>query len=221
MLNTKYNLDFIFCENSVIVFSVENTRVFSDIILNIYLQSEGGVGDFILSENEKEFVFSKKVCFIDNPLTVSQNDKRLISKLYKEIEELILNQYSNLNDEYFRHIISFMDQCLQLVPYHLQYDYEVNLGGLLKLYNVSFIDEDVTSLGKVISYIKIMHQLLGTEIFIFRNLKCFLNKDELLTLYKECNYEKVYLFLIEGNQFEKLQGEKCCILDKDLCIINI
>ncbi len=195
--------------------------MYSDIIYNVYLQTEGGVGDFVLSNNEKEIPFTKKVCFIDNPLTVNCNDKKMITKLYKEIESIAMEQIPDIHNDLSICLINTLDEYIKLVPYPLQYNYNINLCDVFKLCNLGFPEYNETHLGSLLNYIKVVHRLLDIEVFIFRNLKSFFNEEELLTLYTECNYEKVYLFLIEGCQYERIEYEKCYIIDKDLCFISL
>lgn len=40
-------------------------------------------------------------------------------------------------------------------------------------------------------------------------------------LYEFVFYEKIYLISIESIFIKRLEGEKCWILDKDLCIIEM
>lgn len=52
-------------------------------------QVEGKEGRFVLSDNEKEVDISKNVELIFNIFALDINERKLISKLYMELEKLL------------------------------------------------------------------------------------------------------------------------------------
>ena len=51
------------------------------------------------------------------------------------------------------------------------------------------------------------------------NIKAYLNKQELMELYKVAFYNKINLFLIEMAEGEVIGEEKVYIIDNDRCLI--
>lgn len=56
---------------------------------------------------------------------------------------------------------------------------------------------------------------------VFIGLKQYLTTDELKQLYEFVYYEKINLIIIESFHSPHIHGEKCWLLDKDLCIIDL
>ena len=76
-----------FNENRVNVLVVENASALSEIINELYIQSEGGDGDFVIAQKDELFKFSWMVSFVLEPFSVSFNEKKILTALYKEMEK--------------------------------------------------------------------------------------------------------------------------------------
>lgn len=216
----EYNLEMTLQENQVIVLAIENQRAFSKMLAELWSQVNGGEGSFVLSQKDKIEKFSRKSTFVMNPFSMDCNEKKIINKLYQELNEIssekLLEKLALLNNQ----SICLIDEAVQNVPYQLQYDLELDFQGLLKLYNVKIESNPESILEKIMDYLRVMHQICGIEIVFFLNLKQYLTEEELKGLYEFVFYEKIYLIEIEGNFSEEIMGEKWWILDKDLCIIE-
>ena len=55
---------------------------------------------------------------------------------------------------------------------------------------------------------------------MFVNIKSFLREEEVKELYKEADYRKVHIILIENTMRDKIINENILIIDKDMCIIK-
>ena len=107
------------------------------------------------------------------------------------------------------------------VPYSIKYNVDMDIISLLKMYNVEISNTSDCLLEKIIEYIKVMNQICHIKTFIFVDLKHYLKIDELHSLYEFVFYQKLNLLIVEPIHTSKLDEEKCCIIDKDLCIIDI
>ena len=85
LINTKYNLDIELVENRVTIISVENPLAYREILENVWNQVMGQEGDFILSDGDKIKNISKEVECIFNLFDTDFNSKKIISKLYQEL----------------------------------------------------------------------------------------------------------------------------------------
>ena len=81
----KYGIELSLEENQIITLVVENPKVMSDMLRDIFRQINGEEGGWILSENDKIFPLEKTGVLLDNPLTADCNDKKILTKLYKEL----------------------------------------------------------------------------------------------------------------------------------------
>lgn len=200
---------------------VENASLFSEMTGDLWRQKNSEGGNWILSEAEKNYRIDKKMEVIFNPFAVSCNDRRILNKLYADLNSIAVLEYAETIADINKSVITFVDEILQKMPYSLISDLELDVMGLLKLYGVK-IDEECTDVVEhLTSYIKLMHQVCGVEVFAFVNLKHYLSSEELDLLYQDCAYEQVGLIDIEGvDSKEKLERERYKIIDKDLCIID-
>ena len=216
----EYNLEISLMENQVVVLAIENPKAFSKMLSELWSQLNDGEGDFILSDKDKIEKLSQKSMLIMNPFSINCNEKKIINKLYQELDNLstenLHEKLALLNNQ----AINLIDKAVQSVPYQLQYELELDFQGLLKLYNVKIESNPESLLEKVVDYLRAMHQICGIDIFFFLNVKQYLAKEELEALYEFAFYEKIYLVEIEGRFCGKIAGEKWWILDKDLCIIK-
>ena len=60
LVNTLYDLEFDLIENQILVLSIENHLVYSNILETLWKQYKGENGDFILSDESKELKLSQK-----------------------------------------------------------------------------------------------------------------------------------------------------------------
>lgn len=208
-------------ENVIEVISVEKPSVFSGMINSLWNQINGMMGDFILFEKDKELNIAKKIDLIINPFDLDCNNKKVVSKLYDEIfqranEDCII-ETADIN----AHLITYLDLITGKVPYLLTYEPVLDVSGLLKLFDVKNCVTDAGLLEQIENYVKVLHRICRNEVFIFINLKMYLDSTEMMELYDFCCNEKVYIVIIEGSHFPKNPFEKCWIVDKDSCIIEL
>ena len=89
LVNSRLGLEIDLLENQILNLTIESPEYFSEVLSNICKQVDGEEGEFILSEVEKELSLSKKAIVVANPLSVSCNEKRILSQLYKELAEVV------------------------------------------------------------------------------------------------------------------------------------
>ena len=88
-----------FNENRVNVLVIENNKMLSDVVSELYSQSQGEEGEFVIAEGSSLYKFTNKVSLVLEPFTVSCNEKKIITALYKEIEkEALDSMYSETSD---------------------------------------------------------------------------------------------------------------------------
>lgn len=218
---STYGIEFELKENQIYVLTLENTKVMTEMVQDLWKQYQGEDGEIALIKEGSRVKIDKNVEVIFNPVTVSCNNRKVISKLFKDIssiaEEEMYEKTLELNSE----IIAYMDKLTEKVPYPLRNSIDLDLMGLFKLYNLE-IEEEYDSLAEqLVNYFKIMRQICGIQVFICMNLKLFFNPSELQVIYQDVFLEKIILIDIEGKYSEGLFCEKNWIVDENLCIIEI
>ena len=87
LIYAKQGIELRLDENQVNTLVLENPAIFSEFLQNLISQLEGNEGELFLSEGDKIYPISKTVAFLANPLSVDCNEKKIITKLYKELED--------------------------------------------------------------------------------------------------------------------------------------
>lgn len=106
------------------------------------------------------------------------------------------------------------------VPYELDDKVELDISGLLKLYDVKISEEYEGLLEKILSYIRTVHLVCGIDVVVFVGIKQFLTETEMSELYEFSFYNKIHLVILESAYKSPIDYEKVLILDKDLCVIE-
>lgn len=221
LIHTGYGLEMDLQENQITVLFIENIKAYTEILQDMWNQVQGKEGHFILSDREKTLKISKEMECIFNPFSMHCNDRRILNKLYQEIKEKsdsFCQQQSMILNV---HISEFIDELLMPMPYTLKYSTDLDIIGLMKLYNVEVENSGETVLEKIIEYLRVMSKICGITNYVFVGLKQYLSVTELEQLYEFVFYEKINICIIGATQIPLLSGEKGWILDKDLCIIDL
>lgn len=221
LVNTEYNIDITFRENEVNVLSVENERAFSEIAQSLWQQANGSDGSFVLSEEDKILKIDSACRCIFNPFSLDCNERKIINKVYSEIEDNATDIFSIEHAKINKENYEFLEKLLATVPYPLVTNYEVGVAELLKLYDAKFELDCDTVAERIVEYMRICHKVLGVELFVYYNLKQYMTDEQLILLYEFVRYEKIHILIVEGNPTRKVEGERHCIIDRDLCIIDI
>lgn len=221
LIYTEYNLEIELYENQVIVLSVENSESYSKLLRDMWGQTQGKEGKWVLLDKEKKLKLSKELECIFNPFSLNCNDRRILTKLYLEIKQqsdiFFQEETMLLNTD----INQFLDKLLLQMPYALKYSSDLELSDLLKIYNVEIEYGEETILEQIVEYLRVMKKICRVNNYVFVGLKQYLTVSELEKLYEYVFYEKINLIIIESIHIPLIDGEKGWIIDKDLCIIDL
>lgn len=208
-------------ENYVNVLVIENSDVLVDIVQDLYAQREGKEGGLVLAEGEKIYPFQKNVSVILEPFSLDMNERKIQTQLYQEIKEEAYGSAFTETLAIQRELMQYLDGILFRVPYPVTYTEEFDLNGFLKWMKVSFENEAQSFLEKIVQYLRILSALCRVRVVFFLHLKAFLKEEELRELYKEAAYCKMQLVLLESVMRDKMEMEDICIIDRDMCIIQV
>lgn len=145
LVYSLYNLDIQIEENMINILIVENPEIFSVLIQDMISEE-----NWVLSEPDKILTFDKIASVIINPFLLDCNERKVIQKLYQEIDNSANDWFVQEMAELQGQIVSMISQAIETVPYDVTFDFEQNFQGLLKLYNVH-IDNECDSLLEKIS----------------------------------------------------------------------
>lgn len=208
-------------ENKVTVISIDNKPLFTKCIYDLWLQSKGELGECILSNNEEIITFSKSVSLIMNIFDIDVNNKKILTRVYKELTENATDYFSDSFSEIQKNIVNTMDKLIESVPYSLVYEDSMDISALLKLVNMRLNQVEGDPLALFFDYIQLESKICNINTYIVVNIKDYFSEEELKEFYKFLFYNKINLIIIESHQSALFPEEKNWIIDEDNCIIEV
>ncbi|GAB6399187.1 type II-A CRISPR-associated protein Csn2 [Pseudocoprococcus immobilis] len=199
---------------------IESQNLFTKYVKELTCQINKGYGQFALSDSEKDIPLSKSTDIILNPFAISLNDKRILIKLYSDLEKVALGE--DMYTETMKisnSVYKYLSDIEFNSDYILSFDNDVNVQGLLKIMNVHYEEPNESFLERLSHYIKIIVSVLKIKFIILVNIRSFLTNDEAKALIEECSMQDVQIMLIESTERERLTNTKRYIIDKDQCEI--
>ena len=219
LVNGKYSLMINMQENMADTLVLENEAVMAEFVEQLYFQSFGQEGDFVLSDNDELLEIQKTLEIIINPFALDFNNKKVLKKLYSELSGIgneLLMEKNSLNAQ----ICRLLETLISRATYNdISYQNDYEWVDLFKFYGIKIEPYCDTLSQKIIEYIKLTSQLQLNKVICFVNLKQYLNKSEIQNLYQMAFYSKIQLLLIESYEKEKQDNENVYIIDKDRCLI--
>lgn len=123
-------------------------------------------------------------------------------------KDILLKQYNKFISSYYK-VLNDID-----IPLSINND--TNIDNIVKTLKIS-IETKSDLLDNLLLLIDIEKNLSMKNVLIFVNLKQYLNKEELVELYKYSMYNQVNIVLIDSQSYGvKLEYEKKLIIDQDL-----
>lgn len=211
-----------FEENIINVLIIENQNLFSKLIEEMLNQIKGEEGRYILSINDEKEELPKFLELIIDPFSLDFNNKKIVSKLYKNIKEIAIGEENFFNTaELTTNIIKYLEKLFEDIDFPIAYSSEMDIEQLLKIFSVKFDVDYQNILEKLVEYITLMDNLEKNQLYVFVNLKTYLTDEEIGEFYKFIFYNKINVLLIENfKRGENLKEEKIYLIDKDLCRIS-
>lgn len=219
---SHYDLDspLTFDGQSINVLVIENQKLMTHFIKDLISQSNGMGGGFVLSEKNESLSAAGKVVVITEPFSLNMNERNILNRVYIQMkhdaldEELYMATNSILSE-----IEKHVDRLLlnQSVPMESN---PPDILNLIKLMNIQFTIPE-TMLELLCDYLDICSEHLMTKLFVFVNLKSFVDEQELKDLYNHILYRKYNVLMIENKQYRTLDHEIIRIIDKDACEFQI
>lgn len=221
LVNVEYGLSLELDETRATILVIEEKAMRLKIIEELYHQYLGEEGNFVLSDGDQVLKIPKSVDVLLNPFSIDCNNRKVIARLYQEIQDCgnedFYSEKAKINSE----ILLLFDKMMLNVPYHITTAMDFDLVDLCKLYHVQLEKTGDALLEQLMDYIRVMSQLCECKVFILLNFMTYLNDEDRKHLYEFALYQKILLLFIEYFEPMLLADEKGCIIDKDGCIIDI
>ena len=208
-------------ENRIPVLAVESAKRFRRAVSELAAQSEGGAGDFVLSEGIEPLPFGRYCEVITDPFHMELNDRAAQAALTKWAKAVAVSpQFDLQTREVCQHVLTWAEAIALESDEPLAFEHEIDFAQLIKLCGLQFDDEAADLPERICRRMRIAQSFLHKECFIFVNLKRYLAQDELRELYQSAFYRKMRIMLVENPcpEIDKAY-ETAWIIDKDDCEI--
>lgn len=220
LLYRAYGCTLPLVENRVHRLCIEQPLAYREIVRSIYQQCSGGDGGAILSDGIEPLPLHKLADVLLEPFSLQFDSKKMSSKLYKELEHIVLEElYADYTDLQGT-LLTFMDKLLLKVPYPVMVEDMVEAKELFKLMKCR-IDYGCTTLSEALcGYVTLLAQLCGVKVLFLVDCEKYLTDDERQALQQTANYHKIILVHIEASSERLAADDVYCIVDKDYCVLS-
>ncbi len=212
------NLEMLLQENKIMVLQIEAKEKMRELVRDLWKQTQGDIGEWVWYD-EKTMSLAKNAELIINPFAIDCNNKKVLNKIYQDVNSVAQTEMVEDTMIVNSAIISYLEKVMEYLPYHMEYQMDMDIQGMMKLYDVRISSEDESLADYIVYYCKVMHQICGISLFCFINLTDFISENELKEMYCTLLYEKVQIVLIEGKEKKLSEYENGIIIDNDLCVI--
>ena len=197
---------------------LESPALFSKYLYELYGETNGAEGKFVLSDETEEIDIAKYVELVMTPFEVDCNDRRILKKLYSDLSTLAYESESFLaTQDMLQKLQAYFYDLEQKIGYPLEIDDEIDISAIWKAMNVRVEDYADNVLEKICQYIKIVTEVLHKKVFVFVNFRSYLTDEQLEQLIELAIYNEVKLLFIENCQRDFLEQCTYCVIDKDEC----
>ena len=208
-----------FEENLVTVWVIESPALMRRYVEELWQQTEGKEGNFVLSNGGKELDIGKQVELLLTPFGVDVNEKKCWNKVSAELKNKAFDETHYVQTQQLFTVVQQYFISLEMDS-ELDFCYdEIDFGQLLKASGMKLEGDDNDLINNLVLYLKIMARLFRKQVIAFVNLSAFLEPEELELLLHQAFYMKLNILLIESREISLADRKKCFIIDKDKCEI--
>lgn len=208
--------------NKINIIVLEQQKLFTKFIAEIFSQISSGDGSCILSQDGKEIDLSKTMDIVVDVFNISVNQKKAVNKLHAVLSGIAQeSEHYLVTKELLMNINVYLGTIIKEQSLPLTYNETLDVLGIFKFADVKFVEEKECLPEKLIDYMEVMREYCGLECFVFVNLKSYISTPELKAFYQDILYQGFNVILLESRMDSESNGleewENVAILDKDLC----
>lgn len=212
-----------YLENEIIInkgeinsIEVENKTYFYRIIKDLISYNDGGSENVIFYDDIGEIKLENKISLIIDYFNFDLHIKKYTTKILKKIDdEISENERIDLAKIYVK-LSEKINKIINNFDFNIEINNDFELEKTLKYLNIGISSKE-NILENLMLLIELEKTLRLSNLIVFVNLKEYLEKEELVELYKYAIYNDVQLLLIDYRSYGvSLQYEKKLIIDSNL-----
>lgn len=196
---------------------VENRPLFRRMTYDLAEQSDGGKGDWLLSEGEKPVEFSRYVDLTLQLSPFSLNRKSLLTKLCATLEQRALSPafYMKTVD-----LLAAWERLVQELAGELPMAIDCTkaaVGSLLRASGLEVLEGEDSPVDNIFSYMELVRELDRERLFIFVNMRSYFSDQEVSCLLESACLHDFKVMLLESVARAPLPQLVRYTVDEDLC----
>ena len=198
---------------------IENSHEFFLKTNELFLQSNGEEGNFVLSHENQTLNIAKNCLFIFDYYSDLLNNKKTINSINNKVLDILkqddyIEDFAQLNTI----IAKINAQITEQLDYEVSYIENLDFGDFAKLSNYK-VSHGHNLLDNILTFLQINCQNQNITMAVFVNLFSFLSQEEIEMLIKQLRYMQLNVLFIDSQQKYKLKDCETIIIDNDLCVI--
>lgn len=207
----------IFEEGKINVLEIYNKKFFRKMIEILNGEEEAEDNEIVLLDNEKRVDLKKNVFVLTDLFNIDFNSKKIITKIYNELIENIKKRQDDELENLTIKLRNYLIEEINELPFEFNINSELEINDLLKVFNLK-IDTTcyITIVEKIEFIINIIANLKIANILVIPNLKVYLDKEEIIEIYKYSLYNNIKLLVLENSSNANIENyEMKNIIDKE------
>lgn len=205
-------------KENIQVIEIENKKTFYRLVNDLYsIKNNEKLNEiYFFDDNNQEINMYDKVELYINFFDLELNSKKNLNMLNKNIVNNINDQEKNEILNNFKKLYKSFNKILFNVDIPIILNNDITIEDIVKFFKIS-INKHNDLLDNLLLLIDLEKTLKINEILFFINLKQYLNKEELIELYKYSIYNEITIVLIDSQSYGiKLEYENKLIIDENL-----
>lgn len=198
---------------------IENQNMFLDIITDINHQIEGNEGVSVLSENNIVLKMSKYAEQLAQFVPFDLNKKALLNKIMLCMQKIAADEdhLAQVNEV----LAAWEKLCIDIefeIPINVEFT-KINIETLIKAAGVMIKDDYDCLTEKLLDYMQLVETFENEKLFIFVNLRSFINDNEMQRFVDSVVMRGYRILLLDGGEHKVLNHEKRYVIDEEMCEI--
>lgn len=204
--------------NSIVI---ENKRLLTEIISDLYNQKNGNTGRVVVSENDVPISIAKNVEIIDRFIPFELNTKTIINSVSNALEKSAINEE---NVGRTLELVAEIERYLMGLAFEFPCDISftnVSISSVIKHSGIN-VESDLQNISeKVFEYMNLLTEFDRKKLFITINMRSFVDDKEMEQFVETIVAHGYDVIAIESCAYKMLKNERRLIVDDDLCEISV
>ncbi len=205
--------------NNVYTLEIIDKQLFNNLLLDFRKLSNNEKPNdyFYLCEKNEVIDHKDRFLLITDFYNFNTNDRKYLNYLNKYITDKINKDEEvmfNLNNLYFK-IIDIIFPYFNDIPLYLEYNLEVDIKEIVKLLNLSILDDKESNIDRILLVLDILSTFFNKQIIIFNNFKVYFTENELLKIYEYIHVLDLKVILLENYSSKLLDKEHKLLVNED------